>query len=130
MFLQFFCACSNTDKENKEDDLGTARGFIRSALDGDYKAARSLMLQDSLNMQYLDAFERNYKEHMAREDKKGYKEASIKIESIAKQTDSTTVVHYSNSYKKKIDSLKVVQQGPQWLIDLKYSFSKPDSLQQ
>ena len=86
------------------------------------------MIQDSLNMQYLDAFERNYKDRMTREDKKGYKDASINIHNITKVTDSITVVRYSNSYKKKEDSLKVIQNAGRWLVDLRYSFPKTDSL--
>ena len=129
-FLHFFCSCGgNEAPEPAADDLGTASGFIRSALDGDYEQARSLMMQDSLNIQYLDAFERNYKGRMTRDDKKGYRDASINIHNILKVSDTVTVVRYSNSFKRQADSLKIVQQGGRWFVDLKYSFSPNDGLQ-
>ena len=63
------------------------------------------------------------------EDKRGYREASINIHYIRQLNDSTTVVNYSNSFKKQNDSLKVVRTNHEWLVDLKYSFSPTDSLQ-
>ncbi len=129
LFLQFFCACTNdTNQASSEDDIGTARNFIDAALQGDYDKARSFMVQDSVNSQYLDAFEHNYKDRMSREDKKGYKEASINIHNIQQVNDSITVVQYSNSFKKQNDSLKVVHANNVWLVDLKYSFAQTDSL--
>jgi len=122
LFLQFFSACTNgTDENSSEDDLGTARAFIRSALDGNYKNAETLIIPDSTNTQYLDIFKRNYKDRMTKEDKKGYKESSINIHNVAKINDSTTVVRYSNSFKKKQDSVKVVRTNGKWLVDFKYS---------
>lgn len=135
LFLQFFCACSNEDaggsgsETASENDVDAARNFIRSALDGKYDRARTFMVQDSVNEQYIDAFERNYKLRMDPEDKRGYRESSINIHGVRSLDDSTTVVNYSNSFKKQNDSLMVVRRDGQWLIDLKYSFSKQDSLQ-
>lgn len=129
LFLQFFCACNNdAQPASSEDDIGTARNFIRSALDGDYDKARGYMIQDSVNLQYLDAFEHNYKDRMTREDKMGYRESSITIHNVNAINDSVTVVQYSNSFKNKNDSLKVVRNNNAWLVDLKYSFAQTDSL--
>ncbi len=130
LFLQVFCACTGSDKNvaNSEDDIGTARGFIHSALIGDYKNARLFIIQDSLNTQFLDAFERNYKERMTRDDKNGYREASINIGKVAAINDSVTIVYYSNSFKKEQDSLKLLRQNGTWLVDLKYSFSGKELL--
>lgn len=135
LFLQFFCACSGGEDERtggvttSENDVDAARNFIRSALDGKYDQARRFMIQDSLNNQYLDLFQRNYESRMDPEDKRGYREASINIHDIRQLNDSATVVSYSNSFKKKNDSLMVVRRAEQWLVDLKYSFSPTDSLQ-
>ena len=41
--------CSE-EQSRPDDALGTARAFIRSSLDGDYDQAKSLMLQDSINL--------------------------------------------------------------------------------
>jgi type IV secretory pathway component VirB8 len=129
LFLQFFCACTNNNQQtSSDDDIGTARNFIDAALQGDYDKARKFMIQDSVNNQYLDAFEHNYKDRMSREDKKGYKEASINIHNVNTLNDSVTVVQYSNSFKKQNDSLKVMRNNNTWLVDLKYSFAQTDSL--
>ena len=49
-----------------------------------YRKARTYMLTDSLNTQYLDVYERNYQERMKPEDKEAYKEASINIHRVKK----------------------------------------------
>ena len=131
-FLLFFiAACNNADQQNtvlnSENDIDAARNFIQSALEGNYKNARKFLLADSLNMQYLDAFERNYNERMDPEDKREYRHASININSINQLNDSTTIINYSNSFKKQSDTLKVIRVNKEWLVDLKYSFLNKDS---
>jgi len=129
LFLQFFCACNNEEKTaTSENDVDAARNFIQSALEGDYDKARTYIIADTTNIQYLDAFERNFKNRMSPEDKKCYRNASINIHKVREEDDSTTIVNYSNSYIKKNDSLKVSKLNGQWLIDLKYSFTAKDSL--
>ena len=135
LFLQFFCACSGSEGEKSgevttsENDVDAARNFIRSALDGKYDRARKFMIQDSANNDYLDLAQRNYESRMDPEDKRGYRESSINIHGLRQLDDSTTVVSYSNSFKKKNDSLKVVRRDGNWLVDLKYSFTPTDSIQ-
>lgn len=133
LLLQFFLCCNNSDNRNSgadsENDIDAARNFIQAALEGNYKKARTYALSDSFNQQYVDLFERIYKERMNADDKRGYREASINIHSVTPLNDSVTLINFSNSYKNKNDSLKVVRQNGQWLVDLKYSFyQKPDSL--
>jgi Domain of unknown function (DUF4878) len=130
LFLQFFCACGNNDKNApaSENDVDAARNFIQSALNGDYRKAKSFMVQDSLNIQLLNAVEDNYQHRTSREDKRGYRESSINVHDIRPVSDSVSIVQYSNSFKKEKDSLKVVKLNGQWLIDLKYSFHVSDSV--
>lgn len=134
LLLQFFLYCNNEGKESSatgysENDLDAARNFIKAALEGNYKRARTYTIADSFNQQYIDLFERIYKERMNPEDKRGYRESSINIHSVTPLNDSVTLINYSNSYKNKKDSLKVIRYNGQWLVDLKYSFyQKPDSL--
>lgn len=129
--LLLFSACNSNDTNTtSENDVDAARNFIRAALDGQYKQAQNLIVADSVNQQYLDAFATNYRERMSGEDKRGYREASINIHDIHTINDSITIVHYSNSYKKTQDSLKVVRQNKNWLVDLKYSFAAADTTQQ
>ncbi|HVT85959.1 MAG TPA: hypothetical protein VHD35_12215 [Chitinophagaceae bacterium] len=124
LFLLFFAAsCSNnTDKEKKpENDIDAARDFIRAALDGKFDLAKTYMLQDSSNTQYLDAVERNYQK-LPDSTKNGYHESSINIHLVNPVNDSTTVIIYSNSYMKDRDTLRVRKINQQWLVDLKYIF--------
>lgn len=126
LFLQFFCACGN-EKDEKlpaaENDVDAARNFIRAALDGHYDEAREIVLQDSVNNAWIDLFKRAYQSRLSLSDKAGYRNASINISEVRTVTDSTTIVRYSNSFKKQNDSVKVVRRNGEWLVDLKYSFS-------
>ena len=129
LFVNIFFACSNNDKDEppvSENDVDAARNFINAALDGHYDEARNLVVSDSANNAWIDLFKRNYQSRMTMADKAGYRDASINIHSVTQPNDSTTIVHYSNSYKKQTDSLKVVRIADQWLVDLKYSFTRQD----
>ncbi len=122
--LLFFAATctNNTNKEKKpENDIDAARDFIRAALDGKFDIAKTYMLQDSSNIQYLDAVERNYQK-LPDSTKDGYRESSINIHLVNPVNDSTTVVVYSNSFMKDKDTLRVCKVNQQWEVDLKYIF--------
>jgi|SRR5690349_15453346 len=123
-FLLFILAACNNDKNGSaksENDVDAARNFIRSALDGKFSQARQYMLQDTANLQYLDVAEHNY-ERAPIETINSYKGSSINIHQVDPINDSTTVVVYSNSYKKDHDTLKVLKVNNQWLVDLKYLY--------
>src|SRR6478672_10681832 len=132
LFLLFFVACTSNDKTAtpvSENDVDAARNFIDAALKGHYDEARQLVVPDSINNAWVDLFKRGYRERMCESDKAGYRNASINIHNVRSVNDSTTIVKYSNSFKKKEDSLEVVRHQGQWLVDLAYSFSSPtDSL--
>lgn len=125
-------ACSSGEDAKpaaaSENDMDAARNFIRAALDGKWPEARKYMLRDSLNTELIDMAESRY-EHMNREDRRGYREASIQLFDTRQQGDSITIVSYANSFMNKKDSLKVLRIGGQWLIDLKYSLLPTDSAQ-
>jgi len=126
--MAFFSACQSdtTDRSNttntSENDVDAARNFIRLFLDGDLDKARTMLVADSLNTQIFDAYERIYK-NRSQLDKKGYKGSSIQIHSVRTVNDSISVVSYSNSFKKIVDSLKVMKDNGDWKIDLKYSLT-------
>ena len=124
IFLSLFYACSNNDAVSgkPENDVDAARMFIRSALDGKWKDARKLIVQDSSNIEDLEVAERNYTERMNAMDQRGYREAQITIHDTRKINDSASVVIYSNTFKKERDSIKAVKSNGDWLVDLKYSF--------
>lgn len=126
MFIFFLWGCSGNDSksafEKPEGDVDAARSFIRAALDGNYKQARTLILPDSSNVQLLDNLERAYLHNNNAMEQRGYRESSIRIHNTRKISDSASVVIYSNSLKNKQDSIKAVRVNNDWLVDLKYSF--------
>lgn len=125
LFLQFFCACNGkTDRSDttitSENDTDAARNFIRLVLNGKLDNARTMLVRDTLNTQLFDAYERKYNTRTSSEDKRGYRESSIKIYSVRPVNDSVSIISYSNSYIKRVDSLKVIRDKDAWKIDLKY----------
>ena len=123
-FLLFFaCSCNSNPnkKEAAENDIDAARTFIRSALDGDYEKAKKFMIQDSLNLEDLNTAIR-LNERLSPDEKRGYREATIRIFNKRSIDDSTSIITYSNSYRNRTDSLKVVQTNGTWLVDFKYIF--------
>jgi hypothetical protein len=125
VLLPLYWACNNEEEtatEKGENDVDAARMFIRSALDGRWKDARRLVVQDSSNIQDLEVAEQIYTKRMNVTEQRGYREAQLRIHDTREVNDSVTIVTYSNTYKNKRDSVKVVRVGGQWLVDLKYSF--------
>jgi hypothetical protein len=126
--LGFFSACRGDSNDRSdttntsENDVDAARNFIRLFLDGELEKARNMLFEDSLNSQIFDAYERIYKNRSS-VDKKGYKGSTIQIHSVRAVNDSVSVVSYSNSFKKIVDSLKVMKDKGDWKIDLKYSLT-------
>lgn len=116
------CNNSNDQKTGQaESDLDAASMFIRAALDGKYDEARQMMLPDSTNQNRMDITERSYS-HMSRADQRSYRESTIHIFDTRKVNDSTTVVIYSNSFRNKQDSVKVIRRDGKWMVDFKYTF--------
>jgi hypothetical protein len=133
-FLPLFWACGNNDKEAPdatlgENDVDAARLFIRSALDGKWKDAKRLIVQDPVNIEDLETAERMADRRDAL-TQRSYREAQITIHNTRKESDTVSIVTYSNTYKKQQDSVRVVRVGNQWLVDLKYSFPNTNAIQQ
>lgn len=115
------------DANKAENDVDAARMFIRSALDGNYKAARKLIVQDSANLEWLATAERAYLQNNDVTEQRGLRESSITIHDVKNINDSTTIVEYSNSFKKSRQAVKAVRINNAWLIDFKYTFQNKDS---
>ncbi len=117
-------ACKSKDKPagKSENYADAARNFIRAALDGKFSEASSFMLQDSINLNWLEVAERSY-EKADQSIKNGYRASSIRIhQPILNVNDSTSIVIFSNSYKNDPDTLKVTRVNGNWLVDLKYLY--------
>jgi PBP1b-binding outer membrane lipoprotein LpoB len=117
----FLFSCKN-QPATSENDVDAARNFIHSVLNSDFNQAEKYIFYDSANREYLNITERSFRQRLSAEERRLYRESSINIHDIRQMNDSTTIVQYSNSYKKLKDSLKVIRHNGQWLVDLKYSF--------
>jgi hypothetical protein len=124
LFLFFLLPACNSDKKptgQSENDIDAARNFIRAALDGKFDEARTYLLTDSVNINWMDVAERSYQK-TDDDTKRGYRSSSINIHQVNPVNDSTTVVIYSNSFKNDHDTLKIIKEKGQWLVDLKYLY--------
>jgi hypothetical protein len=115
-------ACKNSIEVNKRDPLESGRGFIESSLKGDYDEAKKYLLQDSTNTQYFEGLE-DFNSKRSNDEKEGYKNANILIDSTQQLSDSVTIITYSNTYKNKPSKLKMVKKNNEWLVDFKYTFN-------
>jgi len=131
LFFIFLFACNSSEQTDKpENDIDAARDFIRASLDGKFDDAKKYLLQDSSNLQFLNAVERNYAK-MDADSRSGYRSASINVHLVEPVNDSTTIVVYSNSFKNDHDTLRVLKKENNWYVDLKYLFTQDrDSIYQ
>ncbi len=123
VIIPFLFSCGVREKTNEtpENNIDAARLFIRSALNGNFNDARTYMLADSVNINYMDVVERAY-QTMDQPVKDGYRSSSILIHGVNPINDSVTIVIYSNSFKNDQDTLKIVRVDQKWLVDLKYLY--------
>jgi hypothetical protein len=115
-------ACKHSAEVNKRDPLESGRGFIESSLKGDYNEAQKYVLQDSINMEYLNGL-KNFYTNRSKSEKEGYKNANILIDSTQQLSDSVTIITYSNTYKNQPSKLRMVKKNNQWWVDFKYTFT-------
>lgn len=119
--LALVMGCNNaTEAPKAENDVDAVRNFVQASLFGDYENARKYMLRDSANDEKMSLIERV---NLSAEEKRGLATSSINMHAISRVNDSTTIVIYSNSFKNDHDTLKVVRQHGEWLVDFKYLFT-------
>ncbi|RYY59360.1 MAG: DUF4878 domain-containing protein [Chitinophagaceae bacterium] len=127
--LLSLAACNSEDKVSEDSDLNVATSFVQSALKGDFRTAEKYLVDDSLNKQDLEQVAR-LNERLTKQEKDSYSGATVHIHEHRKVNDSTSIISYSNSYRNKVDSLKVVKLNGKWLVDFKYIFNQhTDTLQ-
>ena len=115
-------ACQHSAEFNKRDPLESGRGFIESSLKGDYVEAQKYLLKDTTNMQYLNGL-KEFNSKRSDEEREGYKNANILIDSTQQLSDSVTIINYSNTYKNQPSKIKLVKKNNEWLVDFKYTFT-------
>lgn len=114
-------ACHHSAEVRKGDPLESGRGFIEASLKGDYDEAEKYILPDSINIEYFKGL-KDFNSKRSREEKEGYRDANILIDSTQQISDSITIISYSNTYKNKPTKLKMVKKNNEWLVDFKYTF--------
>lgn len=120
--LLFFIACNQSSNKKQDDPLEAGREFIDASLKGNYEAAKKYLLQDSLNVDYFDGLiEFNHK--LSDQQKEGYKNANIIINSADNVSDSVMIINYSNTFKNSPSKIKMVRINKEWFVDFKYTFS-------
>ena len=122
IFVMALCACNDSAEVKKSDPLESGRGFIEASLKGNYDEAEKYILHDSTNIEYFNGL-KEFNSKRSSDEKEGYKEANILIDSTQKISDSVTIITYSNTYKNKPSKLKMVKKNNEWLVDFKYTFT-------
>ncbi len=118
--LFFILHSCNSNKQQPTTALDTGNTFIRASLDGNFKDAEYLLLQDTTNLQLFSSYEEFYKKLPA-EKKKSYKEASYNINKFTELNDSTAILNYSNSYMNQPLEIKLVYKNKIWQVDFKHT---------
>ena len=115
-------SCNNKDAKRPTTATETGTEFIRATLDGNFKAAETLLLDDAQNKSMFESY-KTYYERRSPEEKQAYKKASYNINTLTDINDTTTIINYSNSYMKQPMNIKVVRRNNEWGIDFKYTSS-------
>lgn len=123
MILLFYASCSDGNTINRSDAVEAGREFIDASLKGNYDVAKKYILTDSVNMEYFTGLE-NFNRKLSPQEKDGYKNANIIIDSIQNISDSVTVINYSNTFKKSPSKIKLIKINKEWFVDFKFTFSE------
>lgn len=123
LLLIISCNSNKVPFSKAENAFDAGREFIDGTLKGDFKKAAFYMLTDSVNQQFLAVQERDFR----LKDKEGRQQlrtASINIQQVEDLDSIVSIIHYNNSFDKFNQSVKVIKQNNNWLVDYKYSFQK------
>jgi hypothetical protein len=113
-------ACNNNNAKRPATAVETGTEFIRATLDGNFKAAEPLLLNDQQNAAMFQSY-KTYYDRLPAEKKVAYRKASYTINTLSDQNDSTTIINYSNSYMKQPMNIKVLKRDNVWSVDFKYT---------
>ena len=112
-------ACNNkqADYRKAEDALDAGREFINSKLQGDFLKATFYLLPDEKNKAILAEMEKSYREK-DKEGRQQWRTASINIKEVKEQSSTETYIYFQNSFDKLADTIRVIKQNDNWLVDL------------
>ena len=112
--------CNDKKDTRPVTAMDTGRDFIRATLDGDFKTAESLLLNEPENTQLFDSYKELYS-RLRPDQKEAYHNASYNINTFRDLNDSVSVINYSNSYMQKPMNIKLVRKDKIWRVDFKYT---------
>ncbi len=115
-----FFACKSNDAKRPGTAVETGTEFIRATLDGNFKAAEPLLLNDKENAAMFQSY-KTYYDRLPAEKKVSYRKASYTINTLTEQNDSVTIINYSNSYMQQPMNIKVLRRDNLWSVDFKYT---------
>ncbi len=113
-------ACGQGGYKKPESAQDAGREFIRATLDGDLDRAKFYLLKDSANLYLFDKWQTTVFQKLSAEEKREYREATIRPVELQEEGDSVLHYIYSNSYKPKDTTvISVVKVNGEWLVDMK-----------
>ncbi len=116
LILLTACGGRQKDYQPAENALDAGREFINATLQGDFTRAGFFMAPGAENEQQLKEMERAYREK-DKEGRQQYRQASININEVSELAADTTVIRYSNSLDKVPETMRVVKQNGNWLVE-------------
>jgi hypothetical protein len=117
VWLVIACNSQKSDYRKAEDALDAGREFINSRLQGDFLKAAFYLLPDEKNTAILARMESEYREK-DKEGRQQWRTASININEVKEQSSTETFIYFQNSFDKKADTICVIKQNDNWLVDL------------
>lgn len=113
-------SCNDMQEKKPSGAMDTGRDFIRATLDGDFKSAEILLLDEPQNTQLFDSYKKYY-DRLPAEKKAAYKNASYNINTYQDVNDTVSIINYSNSYMKEPMNIKLINRDKTWKVDFKYT---------
>ncbi len=119
-----FAGCSSK-KELPNTDIEVAKAFVKYVLENNFNEASTLVTNDAANNSYLKQLENSQQSKWSKEEAEQYKNADVIIFEVSNVNDTISIINYANSFKVQEKSkVKVVKINGQWMVDLKYTFSR------
>lgn len=105
-----------------EDPLDAGREFVRAVLDGNYEKANLYLLNDEEDVELFGRYQA-YMKKQPKKERLQLQSASIIINKVENQSDSISIISFSNSHTMKPMDLKVIKTDKTWKVDFSYTFS-------